>query len=733
LSKQFVVLIFAGTLAAQKVDFRRDVQPLFKTYCVGCHGPSQQMGGLRLDRKRDAMRGGSISVIGPGNSGGSRLYLKLIGSQFGAQMPPTEALRPEEIAIIKTWIDQGAEWPDDLAGDAPRVAPDPRAARMMDAIRGGDRQGFKKMLSQDREAAQLKGPGGSTPLMYAALYGDANSVKLLLDAGADPNVRNEAGATALMWATDDPEKTRLLLEARADANARSEDGRTPLLIAAMRFGSSAVVKLLLDHGANPSARSPEGQTPLSEAVRAADELSLKTLIDGGADTKGGAGPALFFALQRNCDKCANALIESVSRDALNAAARFLVPSRNDGHDARMIKTMLDRGASVDAKDVGGRTLLMLAASSEAVPVETVKTLIERGADVNARSTNGETALDFARRQGDTPIVDLLVKAGAKETGAFADPAARPKPAGSPRAAVERSIPLLQRADVSFMQKSGCVSCHNNSLTAMTIATARRNALRIDDEIAVRQLKAVGTYIESWRERVQQGIPIAGDSDTISYILLGLAAGNYPPDPATDALARFLKNRQTPDGRVRIAVHRPPLESSDAENTAVSMRAMQVYAPKAQRAEYDKAIQLATDWLVKAQSANTEDRGFQLLGLGWAGVDKAIIQKSARALLAEQHADGGWAQLPSLKSDAYATGLALVALREAGALAVGDAAYQRGIRFLIDTQFEDGSWYVKSHAIPVQPFFESGFPYGHDQWISAAGTNWATMALAPAAK
>src|SRR6266705_1641148 len=90
-----VILIFAGALAAQvpaKVDFRRDVQPLFKTYCVGCHGPSQQMGGLRLDRKRDAMRGGSISVIGPGNGSGSRLYLKLIGSQFGAQMPPTGAL-----------------------------------------------------------------------------------------------------------------------------------------------------------------------------------------------------------------------------------------------------------------------------------------------------------------------------------------------------------------------------------------------------------------------------------------------------------------------------------------------------------------------------------------------------------------------------------------------------------------------------------------------------------------
>src|SRR5262244_1635328 len=69
--------------APGKVDFRRDVQPLLKQYCIGCHGPSQQMNGFRLDRRRDAMRGGTIAVIGPGNSVASRLYLRLIGSQAG--------------------------------------------------------------------------------------------------------------------------------------------------------------------------------------------------------------------------------------------------------------------------------------------------------------------------------------------------------------------------------------------------------------------------------------------------------------------------------------------------------------------------------------------------------------------------------------------------------------------------------------------------------------------------
>ena len=102
-----------------KVDFRRDVQPLLKQFCIGCHGPSQQMNAFRLDRRRDAMKGGTLAMIAPGNSQGSRFYLKLIGNQYGPQMPPTGALRSDQIAILKAWIDQGAEWPDEVSGEEP--------------------------------------------------------------------------------------------------------------------------------------------------------------------------------------------------------------------------------------------------------------------------------------------------------------------------------------------------------------------------------------------------------------------------------------------------------------------------------------------------------------------------------------------------------------------------------------------------------------------------------------
>jgi len=195
------------------------------------------------------------------------------------------------------------------------------------------------------------------------------------------------------------------------------------------------------------------------------------------------------------------------------------------------------------------------------------------------------------------------------------------------------------------------------------------------------------------------------------------------------MAHFLKRQQTPDGRWRILAHRPPIESSDIEVTAASMRSLQLYAPKAGRAEYDRAIARAAAWLAVAPASSLEDRAFQLLGLGWAHADQAQIDKARQALVAEQRADGGWAQLPSLQSDAYATGQALVALVESGAARVTDPVYARGVRFLLNTQFGDGSWYVKSRAIPLQPHFESGFPFGRDQFISAAASNWATMALA----
>ncbi len=313
-----------------------------------------------------------------------------------------------------------------------------------------------------------------------------------------------------------------------------------------------------------------------------------------------------------------------------------------------------------------------------------------------------------------------------------EPVSEPKPAASVREAVNRSVTLSQRADVSFVRKSGCVSCHSESLTAMMVAAAREQGISVDENTARAQRKAVAEYIESSRQNFLEGRPIAGDVDTAGYILLGLAAENWPSHLATDAVARYLKNRQRSDGAWEVFVGRPPLEASNIQCTATALRALQAYGLRARGSEYREAFERAANWLAKAQPLDNEDRAFRILGLVWSG-KRERARQAAGDLLRQQRSDGGWAQRTTLGSGAYATGQALVALRESGILKASDGAYMKGARFLIDTQLEDGSWHVRSRSIAVLPYFESGFPHGHDQFISAAATNWASMALIPLAR
>jgi hypothetical protein len=71
---------------------------------------------------------------------------------------------------------------------------------------------------------------------------------------------------------------------------------------------------------------------------------------------------------------------------------------------------------------------------------------------------------------------------------------------------------------------------------------------------------------------------------------------------------------------------------------------------------------------------------------------------------------------------------LYALHVAG-VAPADETYRKGVAFLLGTQYQDGAWLVRTHSFPLQRYFESGFPFGRHQWISAAGTSWATLAIA----
>jgi squalene cyclase len=125
----------------------------------------------------------------------------------------------------------------------------------------------------------------------------------------------------------------------------------------------------------------------------------------------------------------------------------------------------------------------------------------------------------------------------------------------------------------------------------------------------------------------------------------------------------------------------------------------------------------------------DDHAFRLIGLKWGGGDAGAIQRAAREIVALQRPDGGWAQRTEMATDPYGTGLTLFALLETGGLSTSSDAAQRATKYLLDTQRADGSWYVRSRSLKFQPYFDGGFPYQHDQWISAMATGWATAALA----
>ena len=649
-------------LSAQRpatVEYARDIQPVLRANCYGCHGPALQNGNFRVDRLRDVMPnrvGANGARVVPGNAAASRLFARISGTSAGLQMPPSGPLPAEQITLIRTWIEQGADWPDALAGDTPSPPQDPQAVRLIDALRAGRRSEFERLLRATPRAAQSKGAGGSTPLMFAALYGNAHDILLLLDAGADPNTRNDAGATALLWAVDDAEKTRVLLAHGANANTRSDDGQTPLLLAASRFGARDVVAALLDGGA-----ALKGQQVFGRAAGAGDEALMRLLLARGAE-RTAALRDVASAIRSGCGSCADLLLESATKAQVDVA---LDVAAEVGDTAR-VRALLDRGAT---------------------------------------------------------------RAGAKDI-ATADTSElqRPPVVPSARDAIGRSLPVLQRADVGFLKAAGCVSCHNNSLFEMTATAARLRGFHIDEASVASQRQTTRSYMESWRERVLQDISIPGGTDTISFMLAGLAASHYPPDAATDALARYLLRRQHDNGSLNVTTSRPPIESSDIAVTALSIRALQAFAPAPQKAEYAAAVQRAAAWLRQTQPHDAQEYAHTLLGLAWARADKTAMSDTVRALRALQRNDGGWSQLPTLQSDAYATGLVLTALAESGGLSTRDAAYRRGTQFLLETQLGDGSWFVRSRAVPIQPYFESGFPHGHDQFISAAATNWATMAL-----
>lgn len=616
---------------------------------------------------------------------------------------------------------------------------------LLTAIRQGDLNAVRLLLTHGADV-NAKDAKGASALLYSAIYGDLECVNLLLDKGADPNASSDLGINALMWAASDLGKVRTLLAHGANVNARSNYGFTALSVASASPGNLPTVLLLLSKGADVKAVDQDGVGALWLACARGDSQIVEELLRRGADPNEKhlrlTETALMWASKMNRPASVQVLLKAGAdvnqRSAIRAPAQsgqqevgltsalLWAAPRNDPETVRYL---LNAHADPNAVDMRGFTPLMLAVTSEDQNPETVKMLLKNTADINHRDENGLTALDWARKWGVTPIVRLLQNAGAQGAPPSDAPPAPAHAHFEIKEAVERSAALLLESSPKFFEKTGCVGCHHHMLTGMLIGIARERGFRIDEKAAAQQIKTTVARRLSDREPTLVGRNKGGYPMLDSLFLVSLAARKYPADALTDADVHSLMAAQREDGSWQGVDRRPPLQYSPVSDTAYAVRAIRQYALPGRRRETAQRIERARAWLISVQPKQNEERVMQLLGLAWSDADRSALRLPTEQLLAHQQPGGGWAQRAGFPSDAYATGQALYALHEAAGLSASSAAYRRGVKYLLDTQFEDGSWHVISRAVKFQPYFESGFPHGPDQWISSAGTAWAAMALA----
>jgi ankyrin repeat protein len=626
-----------------------------------------------------------------------------------------------------------------VAGAAAMPAEEP-SDRLYTAVRNNDIASLGVLLKTSD--ANLRDKRGTTPLMDAAAFGSLDAMKLLLAAGADVNASNAFGATALMWCANDPEKVRLLVGKSANVKAKSNRGSTALSIAAADDGASEVVRLLLERGADASVSDEYHSTPLIAAALANDLSTVRLLLQAGAEVNAkdiaGTTPLMNAAAEGNAEMVRMLLARGAEVNAVSAkgpganvkngpiALGYFTPllaaAAYGGLDT--ITVLLEHGAKVNAQDVRGMTPLMLSIATDHPDARVVKLLVTKGADPKIKDGNGETGIDWAKKYQNGAVMAALGIAREEPAVAMSDQGGRP-----PTASVAKSIALLQRVNANFMKTGGCFSCHGQNMTAMAVTAARASGVPVDEPTAAEQVKFMRLRLLSLEQPLLQRGDPPGSPDVLEHALFHLAADGATPDRATDAVIHNLAAEQRKEGNWHSdTTARPPLADGDFTRTAMAIRCLRLYGFAGRKAEFDRRVERAAAWLESAAPRSIEDRDMQLLGLKWAGADAERWQPRLSKLEAEQRPDGGWAQTPELGSDAYATGQALYTLHELG-VAAKDAAFRRGADYLRRTQLDDGSWRVRSRAPKFQPYFQSGFPHDHDQWISSAATAWAATALA----
>ena len=571
-------------------------------------------------------------------------------------------------------------------------------------------------------------------LFLAVDHRDLAGVQALLKRGADPDARNGLDFTPLYIAaaSHQPEIMETLLSAGAKVDAASFYG-TPLAFA-VQSGNVPGMHLLLAHGANTNPRRADGITVLMlasriDALEAVSEL-LSLKADVNAKDCDGATPLIYAAREGQLEAARLLLAGGASVDTADSRGWTPLMYAAVNGQADLAGLLLEKGAKPNARDAKGRTALLIAATYGDFP-EAVKALRTGGADMRAVDAANRSASFLAAARSHTESLALL---GAPATA----PKGHVHP--TPREAVLVSLKALQPSMLKFNRRTGCISCHQDGLGRIATGAARERGFRIDPAVRMAQMNRINGAVTALQPLhvqalkspdVMNQVPLIEIEELApgyTWMLAGMVGDKQPASEAAGAMAMVLARQQLPDGHWQFSVPRVPMQESFFTLTALAVQALRAYGPRPYSAEVAERIGRAKTWLLKAPAQTGEDRAFRLLGLKWAGATAEERRQTAEELRAEQRPDGGWSQLATLPSDAYATGQALYALHLAGGLSATDPVYAQGVKFLLRTQDEDGSWFVNKRAVPLNNYFDAGFPHGQSQYSSFNGTCWATLAL-----
>ena len=286
---------------------------------------------------------------------------------------------------------------------------------------------------------------GTTALMRAARADvvDEECIRMLFWAGANPNIQDEDGWTALMWASssENAELAKLLLEYNANPNIRGAYGATALINAK----SAEIMQLLLDAGAAPNIQVENGRTALIFAAKDNDAKRVQLLLQAGAkpnsqDAVGQTAPMrgvpqfglpVFAAIAAAClcflplyrrvlmkkslifVVCACAALLRAAPCAAQDSdldRELISATRND--DASRAREPLASGADPDVQNTNDRATALTWAAQEGY-TEIARALLGAGADPDIQNNYGATALDYATQFGYTDIANMLRAAGAR--------------------------------------------------------------------------------------------------------------------------------------------------------------------------------------------------------------------------------------------------------------------------------------------------------------------------------